>query len=232
LDFEAGLTPYRSAMKRDRELVRWIARMGAVGIGHVQRRFGVGRSVSYALVARLVEAGLVRRVATLPGDPTLLVATRQGIRYAGLGLKVAAVAPGAVDHWLACADVALWAERRWAPSCVWSERELRFAELDSEKPIASAVVDELPSGRLILHRPDLVVRYGERVIAIEVELTPKAPRRLEQLVRAWAWATHVDEVLYLCLPGPTQRAVERALERTYAAEGVSVHDLGGLERVR
>ena len=70
-------------MGRDRELVGWIARMGAVGIGHVQERFSVCRSVSYAIVARLVEAQLIERVATLPGDPTLLCATRQGIVYAG-----------------------------------------------------------------------------------------------------------------------------------------------------
>src|SRR5918996_1360137 len=100
-------------MGRDRELVGWIARMGAIGIGHVQARFSVCRSVGHAVVARLVEAGLLERVATLPGDPTLLCATRQGIAYAGLGLPVARVSPGAVDHWRRCADAALWAERRW-----------------------------------------------------------------------------------------------------------------------
>jgi hypothetical protein len=114
-------------MDRDRELVRWIARMGAVGIGHVQERFGVCRSVSYAIVARLVDAGLIERVATLPGDPTLLTATRQGLPYARLGLPPARVRPGAVDHWLCCADVAIWAERRWGRESLWSERELRFA---------------------------------------------------------------------------------------------------------
>ena len=70
-------------MGRDRELVGWVARIGAVGIGQVQERFGVCRSVGYKVVARLVEAGLIERVATLRGDPTLLCATRQGIAYAG-----------------------------------------------------------------------------------------------------------------------------------------------------
>ena len=112
--------------------------MGAVEIRHVQERFGVCRSVGYAMVARLVEAGLIERIATLPGDPTLLCATRQGIAYAGLGLPPATVTPGAVDHWLACADAALWAERRWGAESLWSERELRFAELDAPKPIASS----------------------------------------------------------------------------------------------
>jgi len=135
--------------------------LGAVGIGHVQERFGICRSVSYAIVARLVEAGLIERIATLPGDPTLLCATRQGIAYAGLGLPPARVTPGAVDHRLACADVALWAERRWGPESLQSERELRFAEQFERRPIASAVVGERPGGRARLHQPDLVITNGE-----------------------------------------------------------------------
>lgn len=213
-------------MGRDRELVGWIARMGAVGIEQVQERFGVCRSVSYASVARLVEAGLIERVGTLPGDPTLLCATAQGIAYAGLGLPAARVTPGAVDHWLACADTALWAERRWSRDSLMSERELRFAELSASKPIASAIVGELPDGRPMLHRPDLVVRDDGRTIAIEVELTPKAPRRLLTIVRAWRRARHVDQVLYLVPPGPTQRAVERAVESAYAQERVILRELG------
>jgi hypothetical protein len=51
--------------------------------------------------------------------------------------------------------------------------------------VASAIVGELPDGRPMLHRPDLAVRDDGRTIAIEVELTPKAPRRLERLVRSW-----------------------------------------------
>jgi hypothetical protein len=203
--------------------------MGAVGIGHVQERFGVCRSVSNEVVARLVEADLVERITTLPGDPTLLCATRQGVAYAGLGLPPARVTPGAVDHWLACAAVAIWAERRWGWEALWSERELRFAELDTREPIASAIVDELPTGRLILHRPDLVVRDDGRTMVIEVELTPKAPRRLERIVRSWRRTRYVDQILYLCPPGPTQRAVERAVAATHSQERVQVGDLGRLK---
>lgn len=216
-------------MRRDRELVGWVARMGAVGIGHVEDRFGVCRSVAYAVVARLVGAGLIERVATLPGDPTLLRATAQGIAYAGLELRPAKVSPGAVDHWLACADVAVWAERRWGAGSVISERELRFAEANATKPIASATVGELPDGRALFHRPDLVVRDEVRVMAIEVELTPKAPRRLEQIVRSWRRARHVDQVLYLVPPGPTQRAVMRAVAATHAHERVTVRELRGVQ---
>ena len=199
--------------------------MGAVEVGHVRKRWRIGRSVGYALVARLVDAGLVERVATLPGDPTLLRASEQGTVYAGLGLPAAKISPGQVDHWLACADVALWAEGRWGIESVISERELRFTEQDPRHPIASCVVGELPGGRPMLHRPDLVVADSDRRMAIEVELTTKAPRRLEQIVRSWRRARHVEKVLYVAPAGPTQRAVERAVAATHAQERVIVYEL-------
>jgi hypothetical protein len=52
-----------------------------------------------------------------------------------------------------------------------SERELRFAELDSRRPIGSAVVGELSPGRELLHRPDFLVTDNGSSVAIEVELT-------------------------------------------------------------
>lgn len=213
---------------REREIVRWVGRIGAVELGHLQRRWRLGRSVGYALVARLVEAGLLERVATLPGDPTLLRTAQHGLDYAGLGLAPARIAPGQVDHWLACADVALWAEGRWGEDSVRSERELRFAELEAGKPIGSATVGELPNGRALLHRPDLLIAHDRSRIALEVELSPKAPRRLEHLVRSWCRARDLERVLYVVPPGPTKRAVLRARERAHAEEHVEVLDLAGL----
>jgi hypothetical protein len=74
-----------------------------------------------------------------------------------------------------------------------------------------------------LHRPDLVMwaprEAGHLPVAIEVELTLKAPRRLERICRAWARCREVSGVLYLC-PGPVCAAVERAIERAGARERV------------
>jgi hypothetical protein len=46
------------------------------------------------------------------------------------------------------------------------------------------------------------------MIAIEVELTPKTPSRLQRLIRAWRYAVGfgvVAEVHYHCAPGQTRR---------------------------
>ena len=48
---------------REREVVRWVARLGAVSVGQIGSRFGVGRSVAYELVRRYAFAQEQRRVS-------------------------------------------------------------------------------------------------------------------------------------------------------------------------
>ena len=136
--------------RREREIVRWVARLGAVSVGQIGSRFGVGRSVAYELVRRLVCAGMLERTQTLAGDPTLIGATTAGIAYAGLGLPTPTIRIGEVDHWLACADVAIELERRHGLKSVLTDRELRFQERLTGKPIASA---RRSSSRCALGKP-------------------------------------------------------------------------------
>jgi len=210
-------------------MVGWIGRIGAVELGHVRRRWEVGRSVAYGLIRRLVEAGLLDRVATLPGDPTLIRATLNGLRYVHLALPPAKVSAYQAEHWAACASVALWAEERWGRDSVISERELRRLEAESERPVGSCVVGEHRGGYEALHRPDLLVTDNGSPTAIEVELTPKAPRRLEAIVRGWRRARHLERVIYVVSDGSTRRAVERAVGKVRAGERVLVIGLGDVE---
>jgi hypothetical protein len=213
-------------MERDRELVRWVSRLGAVGVGHVGGKLGVGRSVAYDLVARLLSAGLLERISLLRGEPSLIRATAEGNGVAELGLPVARITPALVSHWLACADVALWAERGWGSEQVISERELRLLEQIEGKPIASAKVGRLPHGGPRLHRPDLAIRNGgERPTAIEVKLSPKAPWRLRAIIAGWRRAANVERVIYLAAPGETKRGVERAVAREHAGSRVAIREI-------
>ncbi len=210
---------------RDRELVRFVGRHGVVEIAHVMAALGVGRTAAYRRVAACVQAGLLERLALLRDEPSLIRASREGLRYAGLaGLPVAVVSPGAVEHWLRCASAALALETEFRPEPIISERELVFAEQLEGRPLASAKLGELPGGGPRLHRPDLAVLAEAGTIAIEVELSPKAPRRLEAIVRAWRRASCVEEVRYYCAPGPTRRGVERAVEKTHAGERVRIFE--------
>jgi hypothetical protein len=202
--------------------VRFVGRHGAVAISHVMSALGVGRTMAYRRVAACVERGLLERLDLVRAEPTLLRATRQGLRYAALGLEVARVSPGSVGHWLTCASTALWLAKEAGPDRVVTARELRLAERIEGKPIASAKTGEHPNGEAQLHRPDLAILAGNRVIAVEVELTPKSPERLLGLIRAWRRARWVGEVRYYCAPGATQRAVEQAIRKARAEQRVRV----------
>lgn len=210
---------------RDRELVRYVGRHGVVSIAHVMQAMGVGRTAAYRRVAACVERGFLERFDLLRCEPPVLRATREGLRFAGLGLPVATVSPGGVDHWLRCASTALALEERFGPERVLTERELVFVEAGEGRPIASAEVGELPDGTPRLHRPDLAILPEKGVVAVEVELTPKAPRRLEDLIRAWRRASCVVGVQYLCEPGATRRGVERAVAKVGATQKVAIAEV-------
>jgi hypothetical protein len=215
---------------RDRELLRYVGRHGVVRIGQVMIAMEAGRSVTYDRVATCVEAGLLERLELIRSEPGLLRATREGLRYAGLGLPVAVVSPGSVDHWLRCASTAQLLGRHFGHDRVLTEREIRFTEQLEERPIASAEVGTLPNGAPRMHRADLAVLAEAGTIAVEVELTPKTPRRLQTLIRAWRYEVaggKVKEVHYHCAPGQTRKAVERAIVKVHAQEFIWVGKVVG-----
>jgi hypothetical protein len=146
-----------------------------------------------------------------------LRATREGLRYAGLGLSVAVITPGAVNHWLRCASTAQHLAARQPDAKIITERQIVLAEQIEERPIASAQVGHLPNGNPRMHRADLLVVSDGRAVAVEVELTPKSPKRLQRIILGWRMADCVDEVHYFCEPGQTRRAVERAVKNVGAA---------------
>lgn len=221
-----------SAPARDWEIVRWVGRMGAVTLDQLRIRFALGRTVAYRRVGACVEGKLLERVSLLRGQPALLRATRRGLRLTGLPLAVAQAPPELVGHWIACGWVALALEREFGWEAVRSERELRLTERWQERPVASAKLGESPDGSDRLHRPDLVVLHDAATIAVEVELTPKAPRRLESIVKAWRRARWVDSVRYYVPDAGTRSGVERAIERMRAGDRIDILAIGGPLKLR
>jgi len=126
----------------DQELVRLIGRHGAMTMEQVRRLTGGGRSMTYRRFARCERAGLVERLA-IPGVGSVLHATRDGIRFAGLPLPVASVSAGNVEHTLRCATVAFRAGLRYGHDSVLTEREIIAAEAIEERSIASTEVGNI-----------------------------------------------------------------------------------------
>jgi hypothetical protein len=114
---------------------------------------------------------------------------------------------------------------------VLGEREIRRLEREQGRPLASADLGCGADGRRLLHRCDLVLwpDYPDAglPVAVEVELTSKAPARLTAICRAWARCREVAGVLYLA-PADVQRALARAVERASAADRIVVVGLDAL----
>jgi hypothetical protein len=191
----------------------------------LQLILGRGRSETYRHLARGTELGLLARIALLRGVGALVVATDEGHDLVGSGLAQARLGPAAVVHAATCSGVAARLALDCPKQTLISDAELRRDEAIEGRPIASAALAR-SEGQERLHRPDLVLLGDERPTAIEVELSPKAPKRLAEIVGAWRRASYVDEVVYLCAPGVTQRAVSAAVQKTKAEGRVRIIELG------
>jgi|SRR5580698_8894370 hypothetical protein len=213
--------------EKDAEIVGWVGRIGAAGAEDVMARFGMGRSWAYARLSRLVADGLLEQKTLLYRQPGLYVASAEGLRWCGLTrLGVYRVGPGGFQHAQQVATVAVALHMGLPGRELRSEREIRAAESNDGELVVSVRVGELPGSRPALHRPDLaVVAPDGRVVAVEVELSVKAPRRLAAICRGYARARHIDHVYYLAAAA-AGRAVARAVADTRAGDRIAVLALG------
>ena len=197
-------------------IVLWAARMGAITAEALASRGQVSVASARGRLLAAARAGLLLRHRPLADQPALFSATAAGIRIAGVrGLQPARVSAANARHAILCAQVAAALERLYPDTMVMGERELRREEHEAGSAVASALLGRAPDGGRLLHRPDLVIwpdAPGALPLAVEVELTVKAPRRLLAICRAWARCGCVEGVLYL-----TSAEVRRPLERAISA---------------
>jgi hypothetical protein len=199
-------------------ILAWIGRIGAAGADEVAGHLGISVAAARAHLAVCERRGSVEAVRLLHRQPALYVATRAGLRLAGLaGLKPCRVSPASCAHLREVARAAVAFERGLPGAAVVGERELRLWERDAQRPLASAELGLALGGGYARHRPDLVLwpagRAGDDdalAVAVEVELTVKAAPRLREIVRAWARSRLVRAVVYYASP-EAARAVRRAV---------------------
>jgi hypothetical protein len=235
-------------------LLEWTACIGAVTAEALAYRQMATLTSARGQLLAAERAGLMRRLRPLAGEPSLYAITRAGLR----ACKSPEIAPcriGAAngEHLIACAWAAATLERCYPDHRVFGEPELRRVERGDGAPVASARMGTGPDGRQLVHRPDLVLWPHARVptrsdgcrgdarrmdlqafgpglpVAVEVELTTKAPQRLAEICRAWARCRSVAGVIYLAAPR-VEGALERAIDRAHATERIVVVPLAALPR--
>ncbi len=227
-------------------LIRWVAGLGAVTAEAVSEHLGVSVASARGRLGAAEGDRLLQRHRPLTGRPALYTVTRAGLRAAGVrGLDPCRVSASAALHLIECARVAAALERCYPDHRVQGERELRREEHECHRALASAELGGVRverGGRSAAHSrdwsvghsrhcPDLVLwptnPAGGLPVAVEVELTVKAPERLAAICLAWARADCVAGALYLA-PPEVERAVQRAIDRAHAHERVVVVPLEAL----
>jgi hypothetical protein len=221
------------ATQEQRELLCWTASLGAITAEALAVRRGDSLASARARLSALCRRGLLSRKQLLSARPALYTLTAAGRRAVGLGAQAGcSVSPSNANHLIACAQVAASLERCYPGQRVLGEHELRAGERACGRP---QTVARLATG---LHRPDMVLlapvdgRSGRAParalpVAVEVELTDKAPRRLRAICRAWARCPQVAGVLYLT-SARVEPALVRAVQAARAQERIAVVPLAAL----
>jgi hypothetical protein len=209
--------------------------MGAVTAEALAEHAGTTVGVARGRLLAAARQRLVVYRRPLTGLPALYTVTATGMRLAGAErLDPCRVTVSNARHLIECARVASTLERCYPDYRLAGERELRRDERDRGRPLASARLARGGVDGPLLHRPDLILwPQGEETglpIAVEVELTVKAPRRLAEICTAWARCRCVAGVIYLATP-EVERALGRAIERTDSRARVAVVPLAALSTV-
>jgi hypothetical protein len=207
--------------------------MGAVTAQALAAREGTSVASARARAVAAEREGLVARRRPLADQPSLYVITAAGLRAAGLrGLGPCSISPSNAMHMIVCGDVAVALERGYPGHRLLSERELRREESAAATALASVRLAGGPLGNQRVHRPDLAlcppVDDGRLPVAVEVELTIKAPRRLAEICLAWSRARNVAGVIYVA-PPEVQRALERAIGTVQGRDRIAVVPLEALD---
>jgi hypothetical protein len=206
-------------------MLGWVACIGAVTAEAMAAREERSPASARGRLLAAERERLVVRASPLQGRPSLYALTRRGLRaYGWGGLAPVRLGAATAAHMIACAEVAVALELAYPEHRVTGEPELRMREREHGGPLASATLGARPAGALV-HRPDLVLWparvAGALPVAVEVELSLKAPRRLAEICRGWARCARVCGVLYVAAP-QVEEALERAVDRAGATGRIVV----------
>ena len=202
----------------DEAVLRALARYGVLSWRQVRDRFYGGHDrVTTRRLGYLVEAGWVSKSRDDGWAGVVLWPTRAGVSVISDRLPVPVSAPRShpgerLLHALCVADVGLRFESRGVQ--VLTEREVRFLEGkpgENASLFASVGVPDagevdgagLPRRLAVpvgakgrVHYPDLVTVTAGGMVAVEVEVTPKTPQRLNEVVRAFMRSRQYGQVVY------------------------------------
>ena len=189
---------------RSLEALAWLERVDVAGLEPWGRALGIGWRVTYSHAERLARAGLAERIHDRRGS--VVAITRAGRRLLAAppgDLRVGATYGFGISHaraisWAAAlmtlrgydwlGERALRRDERWRIPVIWPHS---YGS----------------------HRPDLIAHIRGMDVAVEVELAPKAPRRLLAILAGYErsiYERRIGRVIYICATQGIRDGVNRA----------------------
>jgi hypothetical protein len=197
------------------EALAWLAQVDVAGLEPLACALGFGWRATYSHVERLAGAGLVERVYDRGGS--VVAITRRGriaVDADPGDVRMGAIGSAGIAHSRAMSWVAAFLTlrgRRWI-----GERDL-MRDAHWRVPVIWM------RGGLGSHRPDLVSMADDQPVAIEVELSPKARRRLRAILTGYDDAIRRGQftaVTYIAGSAAIGTAVRKAVDDLHLSPGV------------
>ncbi len=221
---------------RDRQLLSFAADHRLVLANHVQALLDISENAAQARLRALSRAGYLQTRPLFHQQPSCYLVSARGLAAIGstlprprLDLRTYMHDVGTAWLWLAASRGA------FGPLAeIVSERQMRSRDGLPQVP-GLALADDVmgrfgvrlwevgPGGHERLHYPDLLLRTVDgRRIALELELSPKSPRRLDKIMSGYGADRRVDAVIYLVNRPPIGRNLEAAAARVGTSSLVRV----------
>lgn len=204
----------RVEAERDRAMLEWIARFRFVTAEVVATRFELSPQRVNARMRQLADAGLVVLQDRAVGEARAIAISARGARWIGAPPRRAPRFDAQRRHELAIAVFVAEHERAHPAVAARTEREQRTAEADGAHQFSVALAPGGPRNERC-RWADVVLDDGPRRIAVELELSTKAPERLKRIVDGYAACQHFDEVRFLV----RERALAKRLTDLTLAAG-------------
>jgi len=173
---------------RDIRIINFINEFGFCEIPQIEKQFGLNKPRAYKVMQRLIKHGYVHHERIFYHRHGVYRVTRLGAQLTGLP-RLDKVPVGIYEHQLAVIEIYIQLMREY-PKATWM----------SERNIRRGWMPKVGKGRE-KHIADALLYLGDdKPIAIEVELTMKGKRRLEEIFSAYRSQFELKEVWYFCSP--------------------------------
>src|SRR5579862_3537872 len=171
------------------EILRFIHEFGFCEIKQIMKRFAMTKTPAYLHMQILMRLGLVIHARFIPGQAGSYYLTHKAVSLLELDLPIVRkISRGTYEHHLAVIDIHLRLKELHHDAVWITERRLlrnKYADRSSQN-------EHLPDGVLIFADG---IRY-----AIEVELSMKTKKRLEEILLGYGLQNTFKEVWYFCSP--------------------------------